>query len=54
MPILAIILSILLPPLAVALTRGMSPALLVNIILTLMGWLPGCIHALYINSNSYR
>ncbi|MUL34801.1 YqaE/Pmp3 family membrane protein [Gloeocapsopsis dulcis] len=39
---------ILLPPLGVFLTEGISTAFLINIVLTLLGWLPGSIHALWI------
>jgi uncharacterized membrane protein YqaE (UPF0057 family) len=45
---LAVVLAILLPPLGVLLKRGLSGQFLINIVLTLFGWLPGIIHALYI------
>jgi uncharacterized membrane protein YqaE (UPF0057 family) len=45
-----ILLSILLPPLGVFLTVGFSTAFIINILLTLLGWLPGVIHALWIIS----
>ena len=38
------LLCILLPPLAVLLT-GRTGAFLVSLLLTLLGWLPGVIHA---------
>ncbi|WP_434036047.1 YqaE/Pmp3 family membrane protein [Formosa sp. 4Alg 33] len=50
MSLLTIILSILLPPLAVFLKHGIGTALLVSVLLTLLGWLPGVIHAFYVNS----
>ncbi|MFB9053614.1 YqaE/Pmp3 family membrane protein [Formosa undariae] len=50
MSLLTIILSILLPPVAVFLKHGIGTALLVSILLTLLGWLPGVIHAFYVNS----
>ena len=50
MGIVNIIASILLPPLGVFLTMGVSQALVINIVLTLLGWLPGVIHALWILS----
>jgi uncharacterized membrane protein YqaE (UPF0057 family) len=50
MKILQIIAAIVLPPLGVFLTRGVSSALLINILLTLLGWIPGIIHALWIIS----
>jgi len=43
-----IVLAILLPPIAVFLERGISGSLLLNILLTLLGWLPGAIHALLV------
>lgn len=50
MSILTIILSILLPPLAVLLTKGFGKDFLINLLLTILGWLPGVIHAFYVNS----
>ncbi len=46
--LLLIIIAILLPPLAVGLKRGVGAALLLNIILTLLFWLPGLLHAVYV------
>jgi uncharacterized membrane protein YqaE (UPF0057 family) len=43
-----IILAILLPPLGVFLERGCGADLLINILLTILGYIPGIIHALYI------
>lgn len=40
-------LGILLPPVGVFLTYGFSATLLINILLTLLGWLPGSIHAVW-------
>lgn len=45
---IALILSIILPPLGVAVKRGVDSQLFINILLTLFGWLPGIIHALYV------
>lgn len=50
MRLLQIILGILIPPLGVYLTVGISSALLINILLTILGWLPGSIHAVWIIS----
>ena len=50
MKIVQILTAILLPPLGVYLTIGISPALIINILLTLLGWIPGIIHALWIIS----
>lgn len=43
-----IIIAILLPPLGVAMEVGLSTPFWINLILTLLGWIPGVIHALYI------
>ncbi|KAJ5093423.1 stress response RCI peptide [Penicillium angulare] len=43
-----IIFAIILPPLGVFLERGCGADLLINICLTILGWLPGVIHAFYI------
>lgn len=45
--LLRIALGILLPPLGVFLTYGLSTTLFINILLTLLGWLPGSIHAVW-------
>ncbi|KAF7186886.1 Plasma membrane proteolipid 3 [Pseudocercospora fuligena] len=50
--IIKIILAILLPPLGVFLERGCGADLLINILLTILGYIPGIIHALYVSSNS--
>jgi uncharacterized membrane protein YqaE (UPF0057 family) len=42
-----LILGILLPPLGVFLAYGFSVTLLINIGLTLLGWVPGIIHAVW-------
>jgi len=50
MSVLQIILSIFLPPVAVALSRGLSSAFWLNVLLTIIGWLPGVIHSFYVLS----
>jgi uncharacterized membrane protein YqaE (UPF0057 family) len=47
MKALHLVLGILLPPLGVFLTFGVSSTLLINIGLTLLGWVPGSIHAVW-------
>lgn len=42
-----ILLAVLLPPIAIFLTFGFGPTLIINILLTLLGWLPGSIHAVW-------
>ena len=46
--IVLIILAIILPPVAVFLNNGAGKDLVINIILTLLGVLPGVIHALWL------
>ncbi|OCF30584.1 plasma membrane proteolipid 3 [Kwoniella heveanensis BCC8398] len=46
--IIKIVLAIILPPLGVFLERGCNADLLINILLTILGYIPGIIHALYI------
>ncbi|MGE9295954.1 MAG: YqaE/Pmp3 family membrane protein [Puniceicoccales bacterium] len=46
--LLLVILSILLPPAAVAVKSGIGFHFVLNIILTLLAWVPGVIHALYV------
>lgn len=43
-----IILSILLPPLGVAMEVGLTKHFWINLILTLLGYVPGLVHAVYI------
>lgn len=45
---LKILLAILLPPLGVFLEVGFKGHFWLNILLTLMGFIPGIIHALYV------
>ena len=48
MDILRILLSILLPPLGVFLQVGLGGHFWLNILLTLVGFLPGVIHAVWV------
>ncbi|MBY6204089.1 YqaE/Pmp3 family membrane protein [Halomonas denitrificans] len=48
MDILRLILSILLPPLGVFLQVGIGAQFWINILLTLLGYIPGIIHAVWI------
>jgi len=43
-----IIFAVLLPPLGVFLERGCGADFCINILLTILGYIPGIIHALYI------
>lgn len=46
--ILRILLSVLLPPLGVFLEEGLGTQFLINIVLTLLGYIPGLVHAIWI------
>ena len=46
--ILLVIIAILLPPLAVFLKSGVGKDLLINIILCILFWIPGVLHALWV------
>jgi uncharacterized membrane protein YqaE (UPF0057 family) len=47
MKFLRILLGILLPPVGIFLTYGISTTLVINVLLTLLGWVPGVIHGLW-------
>lgn len=46
--VLLVILAILLPPLAVGLKEGLGGQLVLSIVLTLVFYIPGLIHALWV------
>jgi uncharacterized membrane protein YqaE (UPF0057 family) len=48
MSIIRIIAAIFLPPLGVFLTVGIGGAFWINILLTLLGWVPGIVHAIWV------
>jgi uncharacterized membrane protein YqaE (UPF0057 family) len=48
MDILRIVCAIFLPPLGVFLQTGISTQLLINVFLTLLGYIPGIVHAVWI------
>jgi uncharacterized membrane protein YqaE (UPF0057 family) len=45
--LLKILIGIVLPPVGVFLTYGLSTTLVINIVLTVLGWVPGSIHAVW-------
>lgn len=47
MKLVRFLTGILLPPVGVFLTYGISTTLIINILLTLLGWVPGVIHAVW-------
>lgn len=54
MSLLQIILAILFPPLSVFLQVGVGFQLLLSIVLTIIGWVPGVIHALWVGYSRHR
>ena len=48
MSLLRIIFAIILPPLGVFLTIGIKPHFWLNILLTVLGFLPGIVHAVWV------
>ncbi len=48
MDVIRVLLSILLPPVGVFLQVGIGLHFWLNILLTLLGYIPGVIHAIYI------
>ncbi len=46
--ILRIILSVLIPPLGVFLQVGLGGQFWLNVLLTLLGYIPGVVHAIYV------
>lgn len=48
MDIIRLICAIFLPPLGVFLQVGISKQFFINVLLTLLGYLPGIIHAVWI------
>ncbi|WP_158045916.1 YqaE/Pmp3 family membrane protein [Skermanella pratensis] len=48
MDVLRILLAILLPPVGVFLQVGLGLHFWINILLTLLGYIPGIIHAIYV------
>jgi uncharacterized membrane protein YqaE (UPF0057 family) len=48
MSLLRIIISVILPPLGVFITVGIGKAFWINLVLTILGYLPGIIHAVWV------
>lgn len=48
MKLIQVILAIILPPLGVALKYGITKHFWINVVLTILGYIPGIIHALVV------
>jgi uncharacterized membrane protein YqaE (UPF0057 family) len=46
--LLRTVLSVLLPPVGVFFQEGIGPQFWINILLTLLGYIPGLVHAIWI------
>jgi uncharacterized membrane protein YqaE (UPF0057 family) len=49
MALITLIATILLPPLGVALKHGLGKTFLINLVLTIILFVPGLIHGVYVN-----
>ena len=52
MDLIRVILSVLIPPLGVFLKVGLGGQFWLNIVLTILGYIPGLIHAIWIIARS--
>ena len=48
MDILRIVLAIILPPLGVFLQVGLTKHFWINVVLTILGYIPGIVHAVWV------
>jgi uncharacterized membrane protein YqaE (UPF0057 family) len=54
MTFIEVLLAVFLPPVAVLLRAGLGLQFLLSIILTIIGWIPGVIHAIWVLSSRSR
>lgn len=47
-PFLRLLIAVFLPPVGVALTTGLDMRLLLNVLLTMLGYIPGLVHAVFV------
>jgi len=52
--ILVVIITLFLPPVGVAIVAGCGADLCINILLTILGYFPGHIHAFYVEYQYYK
>ena len=48
MDLIRIILSVIIPPVGVALQVGFTKHFWINVVLTLLGYIPGLVHAIWV------
>jgi uncharacterized membrane protein YqaE (UPF0057 family) len=54
MKLIHLLLGIAVPPLGVFLTYGLSTTFLINVLLTILGWIPGSIHGAWAIAKHYE
>ncbi len=54
MKLTRLVTGLVIPPLGIFLTYGLSSTLLINVLLTILGWIPGSIHAVWAISKYYE
>lgn len=52
--LLRVVIAVFLPPLAVFLRIGFSPHFVINLLLTLVGYVPGLVHAVWVLAQTSR
>jgi uncharacterized membrane protein YqaE (UPF0057 family) len=51
MKLVEILITVLIPPLGVAMRYGLSGKFWINLLLTILGYIPGLIHGIYVQIN---
>lgn len=51
---IALIISFFIPPLGVLISKGIGTDLILNILFTMFGVIPGVIHAIYVILHKYK
>jgi uncharacterized membrane protein YqaE (UPF0057 family) len=54
MKVLYLLLGIAVPPLGIFLTYGLGTTFVINVLLTILGWIPGSIHAVWAIAKHYE
>jgi uncharacterized membrane protein YqaE (UPF0057 family) len=54
MKLIHLLLGIVVPPLGVFLTYGLSTTFFISVLLTILGWIPGSIHGVWAIAKHYE
>jgi uncharacterized membrane protein YqaE (UPF0057 family) len=54
MKLVHLLLGIVVPPLGVFLTYGLSTTFVISVLLTILGWIPGSIHGVWAIAKHYE